>query len=214
MSASGRLVCRWIACVLSVFLLPAFAHARAGDAIASHTANVNGIEMRYLAAGAGGKTPVILLHGYAQTSHMWLPLIPTNAAGWRIEPPVSVPVAPGHRRAATAAELPPDEPPGASGALPPSLRGNVDVLIVNAPYVPTADLAFLPTEAREHEPRLALDGGADGVEVHRRVAADASGWLAPDGVVLTETSRHQCAATIRAFLAVKGGTPARLRTAN
>ena len=45
-----------------------------------------------------------------------------KAAGWRIEPPVSVPVAPGAIRAATAAELPPDDPPGVSGALPPSLR--------------------------------------------------------------------------------------------
>ena len=76
MSASGRRVSRWIACVLSVFLLSAFAHAKDGDAIGTHTASVNGIEMHYLAAGAGGKTPVILLHGYAQTSHMWLPLIP------------------------------------------------------------------------------------------------------------------------------------------
>src|SRR5690606_37318434 len=51
-----------------------------------------------------------------------MPEMPVNAAGWRIEPPVSVPVAAGHSRAATAAELPPDEPPGASAALPPSLR--------------------------------------------------------------------------------------------
>jgi len=76
MSASGRLVCRWIAVVFAAFLLPAFAHAKAGDAIGSHTAKVNGVEIHYLAAGAGDKTPVILLHGYAETGHMWLPLIP------------------------------------------------------------------------------------------------------------------------------------------
>jgi pimeloyl-ACP methyl ester carboxylesterase len=76
MSASRRLVCRWIVVVFSAFLLTAFAHAKDGDAIGSHTANVDGIEMHYLAAGAGDKTPVILLHGYAQTSHMWLPLMP------------------------------------------------------------------------------------------------------------------------------------------
>lgn len=75
MSASGRLVCRWIAFVFAL-AATAFAHAKAGDAIGSHTASVNGIELHYLAAGAGDKTPVILLHGYAQTSHMWLPLIP------------------------------------------------------------------------------------------------------------------------------------------
>src|ERR1700675_3961764 len=44
------------------------------------------------------------------------PTMPQNAAGWRIEPPVSVPVAPTHRCAATAAADPPEEPPGTSGA--------------------------------------------------------------------------------------------------
>jgi hypothetical protein len=51
-----------------------------------------------------------------------MPLMPVKAAGWRIEPPVSVPVTPGARPAATAAAEPPDEPPGVSAALPPSLR--------------------------------------------------------------------------------------------
>jgi hypothetical protein len=45
-----------------------------------------------------------------------MPAMPVNAAGWRIEPPVSVPVAPAQRRAATADEEPPDEPPGTSAA--------------------------------------------------------------------------------------------------
>ncbi len=51
-----------------------------------------------------------------------MPEMPVKAAGWRIEPPVSVPVAAGQSRAAIAAELPPEEPPGASGALLPSAR--------------------------------------------------------------------------------------------
>src|SRR6185295_19893702 len=51
-----------------------------------------------------------------------IPQIPANAAGWRIEPPVSVPVAPGASRAATAAAEPPDDPPGVSATLLPSLR--------------------------------------------------------------------------------------------
>ncbi len=50
-----------------------------------------------------------------------MPEMPVKAAGWRIEPPVSVPVAAGHSRAAMAADEPPEEPPGASAALPPSL---------------------------------------------------------------------------------------------
>jgi len=48
------------------------AQAKPGDAIASHTAKVNGVEIHYLQAGSGTATPVVLLHGYAETSHMWL----------------------------------------------------------------------------------------------------------------------------------------------
>ncbi len=58
--------------------------------------------------------------------------MPVKAAGWRIDPPVSVPVAAGHSRAAIAAELPPDDPPGASGALPPSARRQGEMTLPNA----------------------------------------------------------------------------------
>ncbi len=51
-----------------------------------------------------------------------MPTVPVNAAGWRIEPPVSVPVAPRQSSAATAAAEPPDEPPGTSGAFEPLRR--------------------------------------------------------------------------------------------
>ena len=80
-----------------------------------------------------------------------------------------------------------------------SLRGRVDVLVANAPYVPTGELAFMPVEAREHEPRIALDGGADGVEIQRRVVAGAREWLAPGGHLLVETSERQVPLTVAAF---------------
>ena len=83
-------------------------------------------------------------------------------------------------------------------ALPSSLRGSVDVVVVNAPYVPTDAIATMPPEARDHEPRGALDGGADGVDLHRRVAAGADEWLAPGGTLLVETSRHQAGLTVAA----------------
>jgi release factor glutamine methyltransferase len=78
--------------------------------------------------------------------------------------------------------------------LPDGLRGRVDILAVNVPYVPTGEIALLPAEAREHEPRVALDGGADGLAVLRRVAGAAAGWLAPGGRLLTEASERQAAA--------------------
>ncbi|WP_240134906.1 putative protein N(5)-glutamine methyltransferase [Streptomyces sp. MUM 178J] len=82
--------------------------------------------------------------------------------------------------------------------LPAELRGRVDVLIANAPYVPTDHIGLLPPEARDHEPLLALDGGADGLDVQRRVAAEAADWLAPGGVLLVETSEDQAPYTARA----------------
>ncbi|MER6378785.1 putative protein N(5)-glutamine methyltransferase [Streptomyces sp. NPDC001250] len=84
-------------------------------------------------------------------------------------------------------------------ALPATLRGRVGILTANVPYVPTAELPLLPPEARDHEPRVALDGGADGLDVLRRVAAGAAEWLAPGGCLLTETSERQAPAAVRAF---------------
>ncbi len=75
--------------------------------------------------------------------------------------------------------------------LPATLRGRVDVLVANAPYVPTDAVDLLPPEARLHEPRVALDGGPDGLDVQRRVAAAAPTWLAPGGHLLIETSDRQ-----------------------
>jgi len=83
--------------------------------------------------------------------------------------------------------------------LPAALRGRVAVLIANAPYVPTDEVDLLPAEARVHEPRVALDGGADGLDVQRRVVAAAPGWLAPRGHLLVETSGRQAPMTVEAF---------------
>ncbi|MGH3718547.1 MAG: putative protein N(5)-glutamine methyltransferase [Pseudonocardiaceae bacterium] len=80
--------------------------------------------------------------------------------------------------------------------LPAALRGRVDVLIANAPYVPTEAIGLLPPEARIHEPRVALDGGADGLDILRRVIASAPLWLAPGGHLLVETSEPQALRTV------------------
>jgi release factor glutamine methyltransferase len=93
-------------------------------------------------------------------------------------------------------------------ALPGSIRGRIGLLTCNAPYVPTTEIAFLPAEAREHEAMLALDGGADGLAVLRRVAAGARAWLAPGGAAVVETSERQAAAMAAAM--TSGGLTAQV----
>jgi release factor glutamine methyltransferase len=90
--------------------------------------------------------------------------------------------------------------------LPARLRGRVAILAANVPYVPTGEIGFLPPEARAHEPRVALDGGPDGLDLLRRVAAEAPDWLAPGGHLLIETSDRQVPAAAAAF-AASGLTP-------
>ena len=77
--------------------------------------------------------------------------------------------------------------------LPELLRGRVELLLANAPYVPSGDIALLPAEARDHEHAIALDGGTDGLDLHRRVIAGAPSWLAPGGRLLIEVSERQAA---------------------
>jgi release factor glutamine methyltransferase len=85
--------------------------------------------------------------------------------------------------------------------LPESLLGTVQLIVANVPYVPTEAVATMPPEARLHEPLTALDGGPDGLDVFRRVAAEAPRWLAPFGRLLVETSDEQ---TPIAYAALSG----------
>ncbi|MEA2550343.1 MAG: release factor glutamine methyltransferase [Actinomycetota bacterium] len=84
--------------------------------------------------------------------------------------------------------------------LPASLRGRVDLLVANAPYVPSDEIDLLPAEARLHEPRVALDGGVDGLAIQRRVISEAPRWLATGGHLLIETSERQAALTADAVV--------------
>lgn len=107
-------------------------------------------------------------------------------------------------------------------ALPPDLRGRVDLVVASAPYVPTDEIALMPAEARLHEPTRALDGGADGLDVYRTIAADVAKWLAPNGHVAVETARDQAsaaaailsAAGLKAEVITKGRAAAVLGTAS
>ena len=72
-----------------------------------------------------------------------------------------------------------------------ALRGRVDLLTANVPYIPSSEIELLPPEARLYEPQTALDGGGDGLDLLRRVAAAAPQWLAPGGSLLSEISERQ-----------------------
>lgn len=92
-------------------------------------------------------------------------------------------------------------------ALPALLRGRIDLVTANAPYVPTDEVASMPPEARLYEPMVSLDGGADGLDVQRRVIAAAPGWLRPGGRLLVESSVEQAATSAR-LMAAAGLVPA------
>lgn len=74
--------------------------------------------------------------------------------------------------------------------------GRLDLVVSNPPYIPTAVLAALEPVVRDHEPALALDGGADGLDAIRRIAAGAEAALAPGGVLLLEHHHDQSEAVL------------------
>jgi release factor glutamine methyltransferase len=87
--------------------------------------------------------------------------------------------------------------------LPPALAGAVDVVVACPPYVPTGELALLPRDVRSYEPRAALAGGGDGLDVARRVVVAAARLLRPGGALLIEIGGAQ-AAPLAAALAARG----------
>ena len=72
------------------------------------------------------------------------------------------------------------------GALDPGKKGTFDLIVSNPPYVPTKVCDSLPREVSEWDPRLALDGGEDGLDLFRRFLPDALSYLKPGGVLAVE----------------------------
>ena len=72
------------------------------------------------------------------------------------------------------------------------ISDNFDLICVNPPYIPTSELASLQAEVKR-EPRLALDGGADGLDFYRRIARDYAAHLSPGGTLLMEIGAGQAA---------------------
>jgi len=86
------------------------------------------------------------------------------------------------------------------GDLFASLEGKeFDLIVTNPPYVKTADLKGLAREIAEHEPLSALDGGADGLDFYRRIAADARGFMAEDACLMAEIGSGQAEAAAAIF---------------
>tara|TARA_B100000676_G_scaffold270623_1_gene287461 strand:+ start:1195 stop:2049 length:855 start_codon:yes stop_codon:yes gene_type:complete len=80
-----------------------------------------------------------------------------------------------------------------SGDLFAAVEGDFDLVVSNPPYVKSGDLDRLEPEVRDHEPRLALDGGADGLDCYRRIAHQASDHIRPGGYLLLEVGDGQSA---------------------
>ncbi len=79
------------------------------------------------------------------------------------------------------------------------LSGPFDLIVSNPPYIRSADIAGLATEVRDHDPRTALDGGADGLDAYRVLIPQAAGLLAPDGALVVEVGQDQSGVTLRAI---------------
>ena len=79
------------------------------------------------------------------------------------------------------------------------IRGRFDIIVTNPPYIPTADIDGLQKEVRGYEPRLALDGGADGMDYYRRIAAEAPKYLTRGGMLIMEVGAGEAQAVVKMF---------------
>ncbi|MBE5745366.1 MAG: peptide chain release factor N(5)-glutamine methyltransferase [Clostridiales bacterium] len=82
------------------------------------------------------------------------------------------------------------------------VRGRFDIIVSNPPYIPTADIETLQKEVRDFEPRLALDGGVDGLDIYRKIAKDATKYLNRNGMLIMEVGAGEAEEIIRMFKGV------------
>ncbi len=79
------------------------------------------------------------------------------------------------------------------------IRGRFDIIVCNPPYIPSGDIAGLQREVRDFEPRLALDGGADGLDYYRRIAEDAGKYLVRGGMLVMEVGLGEAESVVKLF---------------
>ena len=79
------------------------------------------------------------------------------------------------------------------------VRGRYDIIVSNPPYIPSKDIDGLQREVKDFEPRLALDGGADGLDYYRRIAEDAPKYLAKGGSIILEVGIGEAKKVVKLF---------------
>ena len=79
------------------------------------------------------------------------------------------------------------------------LRGRFDIIVSNPPYIPTAEIDGLQREVKSFEPKLALDGGADGLDFYKLIASEAAKYLNRNGTLIMEVGAGQAEAVARLF---------------
>ncbi|WIV12210.1 peptide chain release factor N(5)-glutamine methyltransferase [Proteiniborus sp. MB09-C3] len=87
------------------------------------------------------------------------------------------------------------------------LQNSIDIIVSNPPYIPTNDIAGLQKEVAEYEPKLALDGGDDGLDFYRRIVKDSGKYLSDNGVLAMEIGYNQGAAVRKMLEEDKGNVP-------
>ncbi len=80
-----------------------------------------------------------------------------------------------------------------------NVHGRYNIIICNPPYVKSDEIPFLQREVREYEPRIALDGGDDGLDFYRRLAKEVRNYLTRDGMLIMECGEGQAAQVLQIF---------------
>lgn len=80
-----------------------------------------------------------------------------------------------------------------------NIRGRFNVIVCNPPYIKSAEIAELDREVKDFEPRIALDGGEDGLDFYRRLAREINRYVARGGMLILEVGEDQAAEVLRLF---------------
>ncbi len=83
------------------------------------------------------------------------------------------------------------------------IRGKFDIIVTNPPYIPSAEIAKLQREVKDYEPRLALDGGADGLDYYRRIATEGLKHLSRGGMLIMEVGIGEAQEVVKMFAGSK-----------